>query len=205
MYDEPQLLQKLESCIEWVGNEFQRKSDDYFWAENDLVCRLLSHLWEQPEFMYEFKHGLGNGMVPLIHAEHKYIDLCLYDCDTAVKIVRDYANDEDYYREAQMWAGVQIEYPPSTTKKWQDACDDGVEGFLRLKQLENAYLVVFTIVRFLKKGRIIDKSDWYQEQLELLQQKREKQWKGVNLNIYCIAAYCVPCVPSRGIKPLWIR
>lgn len=205
MCDEPHLLQKLEGCIEWVGNKFQRKSDDYFWAENDLVCRLLSHIWEQREFMSEFKHRLGDGTVPLVHAEHKKIDLCLYDPATAEKLVRDYANNEDYGSEARILAGVQIEYPPPTTQKWQDACDDAVEGFLRTKQMEKAYLAVFTVVRFLRRDRIIDKSDWYQRQLEVLQEKREKQWKGINLNIYCVPAYCVPCAPPEGITPVWIR
>ncbi len=58
---------------------FILKSDDYFWAEADLVSTLLTNMWIQPEFTYEFNHKLGNGKVSLVHAEHKGLDLCVYD------------------------------------------------------------------------------------------------------------------------------
>lgn len=139
------------------------------------------------------------GHVPLVHGEQHKVDLCLYDPATALDSVRDHANNARYSRDARILAGVQIEYPPDK-RHWEEFYNPAVERLMNLKQLDNAYLVIFAVVWLRRKGQILDRSDWFKSELDILRTKMGSQRKDKNLNVYC-----VPGDPSGMLQPVWIR
>jgi len=205
MYNKELLLSSLKSCIVSFGDKYRQKADDYFWNEHDVACGLMNHLWKQKDFVHEFDHPLGNGKVPLVHAEHLNIDLCLYDADTAVEAVRDHAYDGFWWGNIKMLAAVQIEASCEVGKMRRE-CEKEVAPLLKHKdQIEEAYLVVFAGIQLLENRRPVDYTMQYQRLLEFLREKHKNQWNSIKLSIYCVPAYSVPFRPSKQIEPEWIR
>lgn len=206
------LLQKLEECIEQFGDEFQKWADDYFWLESDIVPILMGRLWEQEILMHNFKNPLGDGKVPLVHAEKKLakggrIDLYLLDADTAVESIREYAYDDEIYRSMEILAGVQVE-GPELGGKLRGYCTKAVETLSNSReQIAQPYLVVFAMIQLLEQKHSVDYTARYQRLLEFLRKKHKGDWSSLGLNIYCVPAYSVPFrpPPSERIKPEWIR
>ncbi len=196
---ENQLLNKLESCIECLGDEFQEKADDYFWLENDLTCKLYNYLWAEPIMTHQFEHKLGGGKVPLAHTEHHKIDLNLYSPETAVYAIRDYANNKHWWDDkAPILAGVEIKYLASDDP-WEKYYYKPIEKLIEMEQVDYGYLLIFAIVQVLKRGIIRDYRDLYEEQVSVLRNKWGSLWSSSNIRIYC-----VPGDNSKQMKPEWI-
>ena len=193
--DNSDLLKRLDSHIEKMGQIFQTASKNYFWIEEDLRGTLFSLIQQDKAFSCQ----IANVAIPLVHAQYptklsntQHYDLAVLD-ESATKWVVEKkslgglpANDIPESK-VKLITAIEMKYLYSSTDVAQkldsieskdiDKLSNNKEQFL---EGTHNYELIFVLTKYAGRN-VYD----YDEVIRCLEIYVEKWKRKTNLDVYC--------------------
>lgn len=214
MSNEAQLLEKLESCVKRVGEEWAEKSDARFIGEFSLQAELVHLLWTDRELWFRtpLEEAGPSVELPLVYTEwyaieNKRFDLALLPQSTIEKWRKNIRYIDRYHEEAAKLPVLSAVEVKCRDRPWIKKsiglpwCEKIEEDFDKLimnmtnGRVKHGYLLIFYNARMYPPNWSRIEAHCEQRFVRL----NLKDVKDKDLNIY-FASCEEPSIPARWLR-----